>query len=164
MDENKSELESLKIFIRECSVPFKDGIVFYTYLVLFIIGLGAFGIWGTLYLEINSCSFNNVNVLLSIVSFALPIYILLGDGIINISNDEFTSKFFRILMVVPPLLFLFTIFCPSIVWAYMFGILSVISTLFFWWIINANNPNLRKSSFLKNQKKKDSELNDAING
>jgi hypothetical protein len=163
MSNDKSEFESLNDFFKECAVPIKEGIVFYTYLFIFIIGIGAFGLWGTLYVESTSGTFNHNNVILSIISYALPIFMLLGNGASHISDDLYTAKFFRYLMVIPFLLFFLTWLCSNPIYQYIFAILSVLLTLFFWWIVNANNPNLRKKAFLKSQKNKEMELNEAIN-
>lgn len=149
-------------FLKNRKVNFVEYPVFYIYLIVIVIGFGGFGIWATIFLDYRSIDFGQ-NLKVSLMGFSIPIIASFAVDVFNLDEEEnFINNIFRILILASSvgLTVLFIVFFKNN-WSYLIASLSVISSIFFWWILNYNNDNLRDKSFYQREQERANKL---VNG
>lgn len=161
--EAKTQYSELIEFLKSRRVSFKKFPLFYIYLIIIVIGIGGFSIWSSIFIEFRNSIFNHQNIYLSLMGFSLPITTAFAVDILKMEAEDFIKRIFQVICAAIPLILivLFVVFFKSH-WAYLFSGISVLLSLFFWWVINSKNPNLCDETYYSKNREKEKELESII--
>ena len=153
-EENISKWKLLKEYFQEqFQSPLKHP-EFIIYFLIVIVGVGAIGIWTTVYIENKiSTTPNNWNIVLSIIGYALPI---ISTGAVDLifTQEKYIKNSIRLIgfssVLVVITLFIICFTCKAELGIYM-SILGVVLSWSIWWIANAGNANLNDNSYFEDR-------------
>ena len=150
MNESKhffSEIvERLKLQVK----PFND--LYFTYLLVFVIGIGGIGIWVSIFQELQKDVINEYNITFNIGTYFIA---LVSTSYIDLTtNDKITNKkslqiYSFVMLIVLLFLFYLSNNCKPF-WSIIFSIIGTFITLLVWHIANSENQKFNEENY--NQK------------
>lgn len=159
-------INALKEFIKSRKVTFKNGILFYLYLLFVIFIIGGAGIWASLIIELSNDSFQHQNIYLSIMTFSLPLVTTFAIDIIKMDVDKQIKTIFQIILFASVIICIvvFTVLAFSKNnWAYLPAIIFALLALFFWWIVSCENKNLYDEDYYTKNRESEQSLEQTLN-